>query len=336
MIKVTVIVAIYNVSDYLDKCIKSVIAQTYKNLEIILVNDGSTDDSLKVCQRYEKADDRIKIIDQENQGVSAARNMGLSESTGDYIMFVDGDDFLRRNTVEVLLEGIADNDISICSYTAFDDTDNYRKKCHFYSGDRDFSDSREDLFLQLINTSYGQVGKYYTGVGVPWGKLYKKSFLESNDLVFNKELIRMQDNIFNMSAFALTNKIRYIDQPLYMYRLNNIRNYKKLPCKPEYLLAVLRERNKIIRKFSLDNDRRIVDAFKEEVLMDSLKTVIYFARTEKYISFRKKVSGYLSKGVYKTYRGKCAYLSKRAFLINIYMNLGVNYLTYVIAKYVKF
>lgn len=336
MVKVTVVVAIYNVASYLEKCIQSIICQTYKNIEIILVNDGSSDDSLSVCQNFESKDNRIKIIDQLNQGVSVARNNGIENSSGDYIMFVDGDDCLQENIIEELVNNIDDSDIIICSYQAFNENNSLSEKRHFFDGDKDFSENKKDLFLQLINLSYGQVGKPYTAVGVPWGKLYKKSFLEKHSLRFDKNLIRMQDNIFNMQAFALANGIKYLDKPLYMYRLNNILRYKKLPYKPEYLITILHEREKIIKEFDLDKEKQIIDFFGEEVLLSALKTIIYVSRTENLSNFKKKVSSYLSDDIYKRYKKIDASVSKRAFAINIYMKLGLNIFTYLIAKYVKF
>lgn len=334
--KVTIVVAIYNVANYLEKCIQSIIDQTYKNIEIILVNDGSSDESLSISQKFKLKDNRIKIVNQPNQGVSVARNNGMGESTGDYIMFVDGDDYLEENIVEALIKSNNDNDIVICSYKAVKETDFATEECHFFEGDRDFSSAKMDLYLQLINLSYGQTGNQYTAIGVPWGKIYKKSFLEKHNLRFDKKLVRMQDNIFNMQAFALADSIRYIDKPLYMYRLDNILKYKKLPYKPEYLLSILHERERIIKEFNLDKEKRIIDFFGEEVLLSSLKTVIYVARTEKLSDFKKIVSSYLNDEIYIKYKNKSNFVSKRAFVISIYMKLGLNFITYFIAKYVKF
>ena len=100
---ISVIVPVYNVEDYLDRCIESIINQTYKNLEIILVDDGSTDSSGKKCDEYALRDGRIKVFHKENGGVSSARNMGLDIATGDYIGFVDSDDLLEHNMYEMLL-----------------------------------------------------------------------------------------------------------------------------------------------------------------------------------------------------------------------------------------
>ena len=102
--KISVIVPIYNVEKYLDKCIGSIIGQTYKNLEIILVDDGSTDNGLTTCRQYQKEDTRIQVIHQENVGLVAARKTGIMKATGEYIAFVDGDDWIEKNTFEILIK----------------------------------------------------------------------------------------------------------------------------------------------------------------------------------------------------------------------------------------
>lgn len=101
--KISIIVPIYNVKPYLEQCILSIINQTYLNLEIILVNDGSTDGSLLICENFAKKDDRIVLITQQNMGLSSARNLGIEIATGEYIMFVDSDDWIHPKIVEDLL-----------------------------------------------------------------------------------------------------------------------------------------------------------------------------------------------------------------------------------------
>lgn len=114
-LKVSVIVPIYNVEKYLKKCIKSIIGQTYENIEIILVEDGSPDNSSEICDEFAKMDKRIKVIHKKNEGVSAARNSGLDVATGDYVCFVDGDDYVMPDYVEYMLKLAIDNktDISL-------------------------------------------------------------------------------------------------------------------------------------------------------------------------------------------------------------------------------
>ena len=117
--KITVIIPMYNTEEYIERCIKSAINQTYKNLEIIIVNDGSTDNSLQICERLKKEDDRIKIINQENKGVSGARNTGLEAATGEYIGFIDSDDFLEENMYEKLMGYIEEYDADLASARAY-------------------------------------------------------------------------------------------------------------------------------------------------------------------------------------------------------------------------
>lgn len=103
---ISVIVPIYNVEPYLARCINSIVNQTFRDLEIILVNDGSTDNSLSICREYEKEDERIVVIDQRNKGLSGARNTGIDKSTGDYIFFVDSDDWIHPRSLEILMENL--------------------------------------------------------------------------------------------------------------------------------------------------------------------------------------------------------------------------------------
>ena len=110
---VSIIVPVYNAQDYVGKCIASILAQSYTNIELILVNDGSTDKSEDVCRKYARLDERIKIFSQSNGGVSNARNKGLDKASGEYIMFVDADDYIESNMVEVMYKAIKEENVSM-------------------------------------------------------------------------------------------------------------------------------------------------------------------------------------------------------------------------------
>ena len=126
--KLSVIVPIYNTESYLERCVNSIINQTYEDLEIILVNDGSNDGSLAICKNYEKVDNRIKVIDKENGGLSSARNAGLDVCTGDYISFVDSDDFLETDIYEKLIADMVTEDASVgCMQIKSVDEETYRQ-----------------------------------------------------------------------------------------------------------------------------------------------------------------------------------------------------------------
>lgn len=103
---ISIVIPVYNVENFLERCITSVLNQTFENIEIILVNDGSTDNSLRICQQYEKIDSRIFIINQENQGLSAARNSGINQARGKYICFIDSDDWIHEKYLEILYNDI--------------------------------------------------------------------------------------------------------------------------------------------------------------------------------------------------------------------------------------
>ena len=124
---ISVIVPIYNSEKYLPKCIESILSQTYKNLELILINDGSTDNSLNICNYYKSLDNRIIVIDKPNEGVSATRNLGIKIAKGDYLGFVDSDDYIEDNMYEVLLTQIETDKSQICVMTSY--TVNSLKKC---------------------------------------------------------------------------------------------------------------------------------------------------------------------------------------------------------------
>lgn len=160
---VSIIVPVYNVDKYLKECLDSVVNQTYKNIEIIIVNDGSTDNSLKICEIYSVADSRIKIINQDNQGLSAARNSGIKSCKGDWIFFVDSDDILEKNVIRRLYNICKENgsQLGICSEYKF------------------YDNLKHETSKNLTNT-FGRreiIKKYFYREipGYAWGKLYHKS-----------------------------------------------------------------------------------------------------------------------------------------------------------------
>ena len=116
MVEISVIVPVYNVSEYLAQCMDSIINQTFEDIEIICVNDGSTDDSLKILEEYSEKDERISIISQENQGQGVARNVGMNAARGNYIFFMDSDDFIKLNALELLHENAVSNNSDVVFY----------------------------------------------------------------------------------------------------------------------------------------------------------------------------------------------------------------------------
>ena len=211
--KITVIVPVYNVEHYLDKCLDSVIKQTYKNIEIIVVNDGSTDNSGEICQEYAQKDNRIVYIEKENGGLSDARNAGLDQMTGSYVTFVDSDDWIEQDYVETLYQKITEYqaDIAIGNYYSFDEErsvflfhilgDSYYEKAH------DNVSIFENLYENQEMRSFALISA--------WGKLYKARLFEQLRFDIGK---LGEDGYLNQKVYLLSEKVIYINQGLYAYR----------------------------------------------------------------------------------------------------------------------
>lgn len=237
---VSVIVPIYNKEKELGRCIDSITNQTYSDLEIILVNDGSTDNSLTICNMYEKTDSRIEVINKENGGVSTARNSGLKKATGEWIMFVDPDDMLLTDCIERLIQGVRDSDVIvsgyyskdisnssydtiISNYITYDRFGYFKDDCFFLNNPTDLrcvGNAKKDLYIRLFNI-YNN-GTRLVGIGVPWGRLIKASLLISHGIRYDEKLYRMQDYIFNMHVFYHAKCICYLNEPLYIYNSSHL------------------------------------------------------------------------------------------------------------------
>ncbi len=208
--KISIIVPIYNVENYLDDCIESIANQTYPNLEIILVNDGSTDNSDAICKKWEQKDNRIVYINQKNSGVSVSRNNGLKKASGVYVSFVDGDDSLEPSMIEDLYKMIIKQktNVVVCDYYTMNK--NQKKEENYFSKSQkiNIQQNKQEILEKILQL-----------LGVPWGKLYSREFLKKNNLQFKVGLKRMQDTIFTLDAFELCDDLYYLHKPLYNYRI---------------------------------------------------------------------------------------------------------------------
>ncbi|MBR1544899.1 MAG: glycosyltransferase, partial [Alphaproteobacteria bacterium] len=212
--KISVIVPVYNQEKYLKQCIDSIINQTYKNLEIILVDDGSTDTSPQICDDYSKKDKRIKVIHQTNGRQGKARNTGIKAATGDYIGFVDSDDWIETPMFEKLLNAIEKNnaDISMCDYI--------RGNKHNHKSRIDSILLNKKVFdLKTLNPQ-PQPRKMFFGMAVCWNKLFKAD-LAKKYLIFPENLF-FEDTPAVFDTLIHSSKITVIDKNLYHYRVNDM------------------------------------------------------------------------------------------------------------------
>lgn len=208
--KISVIVPIYKVERYLNRCIKSIVNQTYSNLEIILVDDGSPDRCGFICDKWMATDKRIKVIHKKNGGLSSARNKGIELSTGKYIMFIDSDDYIKNNMVEVLYNNLieTDADISICDFIRC-----RKNKRHYnnYTNKRFVIDDNKK-YKMLERNEYNVVSV------VQWNKLFKKEIFKNIKYPVGKI---HEDEAVIAQEFYNAKRISYILKPLYYYRMRD-------------------------------------------------------------------------------------------------------------------
>lgn len=209
---ISVIVPVYNVEKYLKKCIDSLINQTYSNLEIILINDGSTDNSGIICDKYMSIDQRIKVIHQQNKGVSAARNAGLKIARGDYITFVDSDDWLENNAYSVLVADIQDNsaDAVFCGYKIFDE---FEELLRIVSPQKQGIVKMAEALYQILGMKK-KMDYYGTA---PWNKLIRKDYIVN--LLFDEKLNELEDGLFLVEAIQRCTTVYLESDPLINYRI---------------------------------------------------------------------------------------------------------------------
>lgn len=222
--KVSIIVPMYKVEKYLEKCIQSIINQTLKEIEIILVDDGSPDNSGLIADNYSKKDNRIKVIHKKNGGVSAARNDGLKLASGEYVIFCDADDWLNEECCKVLYKRAKEKNADIVIgdvYMSYPEKNTHIK---FYSNDFTINDKHKikKLVRADINRTYCEnppkEGVAF-GYGGPWNKLVKRSLLLDNDIKFDVRTKGVFDDIL-YTAYVLENAqvVSYISYPVYYYR----------------------------------------------------------------------------------------------------------------------
>lgn len=206
---ISIIVPIYNVEKYLQRCIESLLVQTYKNIEIILVNDGSTDSCADICNRY-NIYDNIKVINKQNGGLSSARNKGIELSRGEFILFIDSDDWCEPNMVEMMTKKIIEDqsDISICGYKI-----EYSKSKFTIDKALNFKNESLNHLIPDIICQLDYQGMF----NVVWNKMYKKQIILENNLFFELDGIPGEDLLFNCEYFRYIRKISIVKECLYYY-----------------------------------------------------------------------------------------------------------------------
>ena len=297
--KVSIVVPVYNVALYLVECIESIINQTYKNIEVILVNDGSTDNSKEICENYAKKDDRIIFITKQNNGAASARNYGLNIVTGKYIGFVDSDDILELNYIERLVTTLKNNnvDIAVCSY--YNLYKNTIKEQVYEYQLVSFSD--EEYLERFL--------KDWT-CGLIWNKLFKADVIKNNRF---EEGHKIDDEFFTYRCVMNSKKVVLFNEPLYYYRWR--------------LSSVMQEYSDSQEQFIKDRLSYLTQRYDNvieqypslkikylENLMDNLISLKKLCNTN---TLKKIYKDVIKKYIFHIIFSKIAFKSKAIFFINI-------------------
>ena len=222
---ISIVIPVYNAEKYLEQCLNSIKNQTYKNFEVILVNDGSIDHSESICMDFVKVDTRFKYFTKVNGGASSARNFGLDNVTGNYITFIDADDWVDENHLEVLINNIKDNnsDMAVSSIKKFDNSNNFYFRV--YSNEEkyllNYNKFNRVEFLVILPKLIPANNSYKVAVS----KLFKKELV--TDVRFDESIVYGEDLEFFFKIYNNINSISYIDEVTYVYRLHDERSSSK-------------------------------------------------------------------------------------------------------------
>ena len=289
---ISVIIPVYNVENYVEKCLDSVRRQSYSNLEIIVVDDGATDRSGEICERISKEDDRIKVFHKQNGGLSSARNYGIKKARGEWVCFVDSDDYIRRNFVEKLYEAVNKNgaDVAVCGY------DSEKPQQEVVSG-------KEATVRLLVQQGNMEI--------IAWNKIYKKGLFLDNEIWF-PEGMNYEDCLTTYKVLSFSNRVAYVSESLYVYveRDNSITNSDE---KEKKLLIRKKAAEEAILYF--EDKKDLLEAAKVSLLSAEYAFLDFAIAGRIDEKYKKKSLAWLKKNV-GLYKGN-KYLTGKLKLYNI-------------------
>ena len=282
MVRISVIVPVYNCEDYLEESLGSLLNQTFNDIEIICIDDGSNDNSLDILKNIASSDSRIKVFTQENQGAGAARNYGMKKASGDYIYFFDADDFLEKDALEKAYSNAIKNDSDIVFF-----------KFDQYKDNRFFAHSGPNLEIQFAGADFDSFTfdwhDYrrgpFTGPFAPWLKIYKKEFLDAHECFKFPNGLNHNDVPFHVMTFLKASKISFIPEHLYRYRIDNAGSITNNRLKKyDHIFRIIN----MVEDFLLSED--YMEEFKKEFDYFKANRITYeiYGRPEEYFYLAKE------------------------------------------------
>ncbi|QFQ13415.1 glycosyltransferase [Pseudoprevotella muciniphila] len=298
--EISVIVAIYKAELYIEKCIESLLSQSFKDFEIMLIDDGSPDKSGKICDSYAEQDPRIKVFHKENEGVAATRQFGLDKSTGKYIIHVDPDDYVDPDFLYELHHSVTENnsDMAICDII-YENGENIS----ISKGIFEFQNGMSSLEILNNLIKIQSAG--------PCNKLVKASIIKDNNFKYNNELYIQEDLIFNTRLLSLDINVTYVNKGLYHYVVNS--NPNSITKNTQYDKAYYKYSNDILNLIlSILNghaiSKKIITSYKSHQIVNlyNARMLSWSDFTRYFFRYRKAV---LASGNYPKSKGILCYLS---------------------------
>lgn len=320
---VSIIVPVYNVAEFIDACLKSLISQSYDCTEIIVIDDGSTDSSLAICNTFKETTPNLRIIHKSNGGVSSARNIGIENAKGDWITFVDGDDLINSSFIKNLMEPLKQSniiDFVQAGCVSFDSITGESWLEQVY--DPYMGDNKNDLLSKVR--------------GLVFSKLFKRRLLIDNKIRFNENVRLGEDMLFTLEYLRYVNKYAFVSETGYMYRRHSGSATKNLKGNYVELLnyyKYFRHDCELLYKIFKINRSEIRDSQIARYIIDS---IVYFYHTTSDRSERLRfIKSNFPKQDIETLNYSCLPKSK-VFLMNLLRNGQINLFDVIVLTYLKF
>lgn len=334
---VSVIVPVYNSEHFLERCLDSILNQTYKNIEVLLINDGSTDSSGEICETFKNKDRRVRVIHQKNAGVSSSRNIGIDMSEGKYIQFVDSDDYIEPKMIEILTREIEKKvELAICGYKIENIDDNGNST---FTESKNYNEYRinKDIFLKSFGLYFQD---YY--INYIWNKLYIASLIKNYNLYFDTQIDWGEDLIFNLEYLDICSKITITGNKLYNYVKYNEDSItskfnKNLYCNQQSMYTK-------VRKFLKDNDsyskinKDVVENRFTNMVIASINNLYHKNSTYNRTEIKKEISNIIRSNMVqkniKYFNGDGIQKKLIGYMIKAKQDNLISYYFYTI-KYIK-
>ena len=268
MVEISVILPVYNSEEYLEECLNALVNQTFEDIEILCINDGSKDNSLDILKDFEKKDKRVKVFDQENVGVARTRNNALKKVNGNYVYFMDSDDYLELDALEKLYNNVTNNDSDFCLFRTYAvDKNQVRRELGAFNLDQKF----QDVDFNNFTFNCLDVKEYVLNdLFAPWFKLYKKEFLFSDEDFVFPETASYSDTPFHVKTMLKASKISFVPEFLYNYRFNP-NSLVHNTSNTNYIFTII----DIIEDYLKKND--FFDTFKDEFYAFKITKLVFYA-----------------------------------------------------------